>query len=50
MPAAVSSESADIMLFLMSLPKTNPTLVAAVHAAAAWFEKTKITDTTWQRR
>ncbi len=49
MPAAVSSESADIMLFLMSLPKTNPALVAAVHAAAAWFEKTKISDTTWRR-
>ena len=33
----------------MSLPKTSPPLVAAVHAAAAWFEKTKITDMAWQR-
>jgi PelA/Pel-15E family pectate lyase len=49
MPAEVSSESADILLFLMSLPKSNPPLVAAVQAAAAWFEKTKITDMAWQR-
>ncbi len=42
MPSASSSESATIVLFLMQLPKPDSNVVAAVHAAAAWFEKTKI--------
>jgi PelA/Pel-15E family pectate lyase len=42
MPAACSSESAMIVLYLMSLPDPTAAEVAAVHAAAAWFEKTKI--------
>lgn len=42
-PAAeCSSESAGIVLFLMSLPQPGPKVVAAVHAAAAWFEQTAI--------
>jgi PelA/Pel-15E family pectate lyase len=49
MPSQVSSESAEIMLFLMQLPKPSPQVVAAVHAAAAWFEKTKISDMAFQR-
>ena len=49
MPSQVSSESADIMLFLMSLPKPSPPIIATVHAAAAWFEKTKISDMAYQR-
>jgi PelA/Pel-15E family pectate lyase len=49
MPSQVSSESADIMLFLMSLPKPSPPIIAAVHAADAWFEKTKISDMAYQR-
>jgi PelA/Pel-15E family pectate lyase len=43
MPAATSSESATLVLFLMQLPNPGSNVVAAVHAAAAWFEKTKIT-------
>ena len=43
MPSLASSESATMTLFLMQLPKPDSNVVVAVHAAAAWFEKTKIT-------
>lgn len=49
MPSQASSESAEIMLFLMTLTRPSPQIIAAVHDAAAWFEKTKITDMAWQR-
>jgi PelA/Pel-15E family pectate lyase len=49
MPSQVSSESAEIMLFLMTLTRPSPQIIAAVHDAAAWFEKTKIPDRAWQR-
>ncbi len=42
MPAASSSESATLVLFLMQLPDPDSKVVAAVHAACAWFEKTRI--------
>jgi PelA/Pel-15E family pectate lyase len=42
MPAATSSESGTIVLFLMQLPNPDTNVIAAVHGAAAWFEKTKI--------
>ena len=42
MPAQASSESAEIVLFLMRLPQPDARVVASVHAACAWFEKTKI--------
>ena len=42
MPAATSSESGTLVLFLMQLPDPDARVVAAVHAAAAWFKKTKI--------
>jgi PelA/Pel-15E family pectate lyase len=42
MPSLTSSESATIVLFLMQLPDPDPKTVAAVHAACAWFERTKI--------
>lgn len=44
MPSQCSGESAGIMAFLMGLPDPSPTVVTAVHAAAAWFEKTVIKD------
>jgi PelA/Pel-15E family pectate lyase len=44
MPSQAAGESAGIMLFLMSLPQPSPAIVTAVHAAAAWFEKTAIKD------
>jgi PelA/Pel-15E family pectate lyase len=49
MPALVSSESATIVLFLMNQPKPTPREVAAVHAACAWFEKTRIMGWEYKR-
>jgi PelA/Pel-15E family pectate lyase len=42
MPSQSSGESGTIVLFLMQLPEPDSNVVAAVHTAAAWFEKTKI--------
>ncbi len=42
MPSQSSAESAGIMLFLMEEPEPSPKIIAAVNAAAAWFEQTKI--------
>jgi PelA/Pel-15E family pectate lyase len=44
MPSEVSSESAQIMMFLMAQPHPSPEIIASVNAAAAWFEKTQIPD------
>jgi PelA/Pel-15E family pectate lyase len=49
MPCAASSESAQIMLFLMSLPKPNAGVVTAVHAAADWFQKTRLEHVAYNR-
>jgi PelA/Pel-15E family pectate lyase len=49
MPAQSAGESAGIMIFLMQLPHPSPQVVAAVNAAAAWFEKTKISDVAYRR-
>ena len=49
-PAArCSSESANMMFFLMRLPKPSPAMVGAIHAAAAWFQKTAIRDQAYER-
>jgi PelA/Pel-15E family pectate lyase len=42
MPSEVGSESASVMLFLMSLPNPSPAVVSSVDGAAAWFKKTAI--------
>ena len=42
MPSQASAESAGIVLFLVELPNPSPEVVNAVHAAAAWFEKTAL--------
>jgi PelA/Pel-15E family pectate lyase len=44
MPSQTSSESAQITLFLMDLPHPDAAVVASVHAAAAWFQKTELHD------
>jgi PelA/Pel-15E family pectate lyase len=49
MPAATSSESGTIVLFLMELPDPDSNVVASVHAAAAWFKKTAIMDKAWRK-
>jgi PelA/Pel-15E family pectate lyase len=48
MPSQAASESADLMAFLMEQPAPGPEMVAAVNAAAAWFEKVKIRDEAYQ--
>jgi PelA/Pel-15E family pectate lyase len=48
MPSASSAESAEIMLFLMKDPNPSPEIVAAIRAAAAWFEATKINDVAYR--
>jgi PelA/Pel-15E family pectate lyase len=49
MPSLASSESASIVSFLMSVPNPSSNEVAAVHAACAWFEKTKIEGWSYKR-
>jgi PelA/Pel-15E family pectate lyase len=44
MPAQSAGESGGIVLFLLKLPAPSPAVVTAVHAAAAWFEKTMLND------
>lgn len=44
MPSLASSESAGLIRYLMELPKPLPAVVASVHAAAAWFERTALRD------
>ncbi len=48
MPALASGESATILLFLTRLPAPDPAEATAAHAAAAWFEKTKIMDVAFK--
>jgi PelA/Pel-15E family pectate lyase len=48
MPALSAGESAAIMLFLMRRPDPSPKIRAAVTAAAAWFEKTKLRDVAFK--
>jgi PelA/Pel-15E family pectate lyase len=48
MPSLASSESATIVLFLMQLPDPDAKTVAAVHAACAWFERTKIENKVYK--
>ena len=40
--ALAAGESADVMLYLMSLPRPSTTVVRAIDAAAAWFEAHKV--------
>ena len=48
MPSLCSGESATLTLFLMQLPNPDSNVVVAVHAAVAWFEKTKIMGKAFQ--
>ena len=42
MPSISGGESAGLVTYLMSLENPSAEVVASVHAAAAWFEKTKL--------
>lgn len=48
MPSLTSAESATIVLFLMQLPNPTSNEVAAVHAACAWFDETKIENKAYK--
>ena len=48
MPSLASGESANVMLFLMQLPEPGAEEISAVHAAAAWFEKTKLMNVAFK--
>lgn len=44
-PSICNGESAEIVLFLMSIRHPSPAIIQAVENAVAWFEASKITDT-----
>ncbi len=48
MASQSTGESAGIVLFLMALPDPSPAVVTAVHAAAAWFQKTLLRDVVFK--
>jgi len=48
MPSQTSGESAQIVLFLMQLPRPGSNVVAAVRAAAAWFDATKLDNVAFK--
>jgi PelA/Pel-15E family pectate lyase len=48
MPSLSSGESAGLVLFLLTLPEPSPAVVAAVHAAATWFQKTPLHDVVFK--
>ena len=41
--ASASDESAGLILFMLRLPEPDARIIASIHAACAWFEKTRIT-------
>lgn len=47
MPALSSTESAAMVDFFMDLDDPSAEVIKAVHAAAKWFEQTKITGKAW---
>jgi PelA/Pel-15E family pectate lyase len=47
-PAALSSgESADVLVYLMQLPRPSPAVVAAINAGAAWLKNAAINGQEW---
>ncbi|UAL09343.1 pectate lyase [Caulobacter segnis] len=46
-PALSTGESADLLLYLMSLPDPTPAEVAAVHAGVAWMQGSAILGKAW---
>lgn len=49
MASLTSAESVWMVEFFMGLDSPSPAVIEAVHAAAAWYETTKITGKTWVR-
>jgi len=46
-PALSTGESADLLLYLMSLPDPTPAEVAAVHAGVAWMKGSALMGKAW---
>lgn len=46
-PALASGESADLLLYLMSLPDPSPAEITAIHAGVAWLKGTALRDKAW---
>jgi PelA/Pel-15E family pectate lyase len=46
-PALSTGESADLLLYLMSLPDPSPAEIAAVRAGVAWLKGAAIRDKDW---
>jgi PelA/Pel-15E family pectate lyase len=49
MISLTSSESVFMLDFLMNLESPSADIIKSVHAAAAWYEQSKITAKTWTR-
>ena len=49
-PASLSSsESGNLLIYLMNLPHPSPEVVASVHAGAAWLKAHALHDLVWTR-
>lgn len=48
MPGVASGESAGVLLFLLRLENKDSNVVAAINAAAAWFEKVQLHDVAFK--
>ncbi len=48
-PSLSGGESAGILLFLMSLDKTSPQVIQAVHAGVGWYESAKIDGVRYRK-
>lgn len=48
MASLASAESANLMRFLMKLPNPEPGVIRSVHAAAAWFSRTALSDVAYR--
>jgi len=48
-PSFCSQESAEMVLFLMSLDNPSPEVKAAIDGAVEWFRKSRLEDGTWAR-
>lgn len=48
MPSLATGESGGILNYLMRLPNPSPETVRAVHAAAAWFQKTRLMNVAFR--
>lgn len=49
MASLTSSESVWMLDFLMKLENPSPEIIQAIHAAAKWYEQTKMEGKTWTR-